>query len=254
ADPVLTGKYPDLISAAKFFSSFDHPDEDMKIISQPLDFYGLNYYMPTKVVVGPGEGAVPASMAEAMGSDLSTAGNGGSPFHVEPWPEADITAYGWPVKPEYMTVALKEMAERYPNLPPVIITEGGASFEDIIVRDKSTNTTFIPDERRLKYLSDHIQSALKATSPGGEAESIDLRGYYVWSLLDNFEWSAGYNQPFGLLHVDFETLERTPKASYFWFQELIEERNLVAAAGAAVAQAMEPESVEDSGIEHEAGV
>ncbi len=105
-------------------------------------------------------------MAEAMGSDLSAAGNGGTPFHVEAWPEADITAYGWPVKPEYMGVALKEMAERYPNLPPVIITEGGASFEDIIVRDKSTNTTFIPDERRLKYLSDHIEAALKATAPG----------------------------------------------------------------------------------------
>jgi beta-glucosidase len=238
ADPVLTGKYPDLILAAKFFSSFEHPDEDMELISQPLDFYGLNYYMPTKVAVGPGGGAVPASMAEAMGSDLSAAGNGGTPFHVETWPEADITAYGWPVKPEYMAVALKEMGERYPNLPPVILTEGGASFEDIIVRDKSTNTKFIPDERRLKYLSDHLEAALKATAPGGDAASVDLRGYYVWSLLDNFEWSAGYNQPFGLLHVDFDTLERTPKASYFWLQELIEERDLAAAAGAAIAEAM----------------
>jgi beta-glucosidase len=73
------------------------------------------------------------------------------------------------------------------------------------------------------------------------AESVDLRGYYVWSFLDNFEWSAGYNQPFGLLHVDFETLDRTPKASYFWFQELIEERDLAAAAGAAIAQAAVPE-------------
>ncbi|MCU1435574.1 MAG: glycoside hydrolase [Pseudarthrobacter sp.] len=256
ADPVLTGKYPDIIRAAKFFGSFDHPDEDMDIISQPLDFYGLNYYMPTKVAVGPGEGAVPASMAEAMGSDLSAAGNGATPFHVVTWPEADITAYGWPVKPEYMKVALKEMAERYPNLPPVIITEGGASFEDIIVRDKSTNTTFIPDERRLKYLSDHIQSALEATGPGGDAEAIDLRGYYVWSLLDNFEWSAGYNQPFGLLHVDFETLERTPKASYFWFQELIEERNLAAAAGAAVAHAVsaEPDEADDAAAVPDDGV
>jgi len=241
ADPVLTGKYPDLIRAAKFFSAFDHPAEDMALISQPLDFYGLNYYMPTKVAVGPGAGAVPASMAEAMGSDLSAAGSGGTPFHVETWPEADITSYGWPVKPEYMGVALKEMAERYPNLPPVILTEGGASFEDIIVRDKSTNTRFIPDERRLKYLSDHLEAALRATAPGGDAESIDLRGYYVWSLLDNFEWSAGYNQPFGLLHVDFETQERTPKASYFWYQELIEERDLVNAAGAAIAQAAAPE-------------
>jgi beta-glucosidase len=70
---------------------------------------------------------------------------------------------------------------------------------------------------------------------------VDLRGYYVWSLLDNFEWSAGYKQPFGLLHVDYETLERTPKASYLWLQELIEERDLSLAAGAAIAQAVIPE-------------
>jgi beta-glucosidase len=143
-----------------------------------------------------------------------------------------------------MAVALKEMADRYPNLPPVIITEGGASFEDIIVRDKSTNTRFIPDERRLKYISDHLETALRATAPGGVAESMDLRGYYVWSFLDNFEWSAGYNQPFGLLHVDFETLERTPKASFFWFQELVEERDLAAAAGAVIAQALVPDLVD----------
>jgi beta-glucosidase len=240
ADPVLTGRYPDLIRAAKFFGSFDHPEEDMLIISQPLDFYGLNYYMPTKVAVGAGDGAVPAGMAEAMGDDLTSAAGSRTPFHIEPWPEADITAYGWPVKPEYMGVALREMAERYPNLPPVILTEIGASFEDIIVRDKSANRTFIPDERRLKYLSDHMEAALRATAPGGEAEAIDLRGLYVWSLMDNFEWSAGLNQPFGLLHVDFDTLERTPKASYFWFQELIEERNLAASADAAVAKAIGP--------------
>jgi beta-glucosidase len=143
-----------------------------------------------------------------------------------------------------MAVALKEMADRYPNLPPVILTEGGASFEDIIVRDKSTNTRFIPDERRLKYLSDHLEAALRATAPGGAAEKIDLRGYYVWSLMDNFEWSAGYNQPFGLLHVDWETLERTPKASYFWFQELIEERDLAAAADVAIAAAVSPEEMD----------
>jgi beta-glucosidase len=240
ADPVLTGRYPDLVRAAKFFGSFDHPEEDMVIISQPLDFYGLNYYMPTKVAVGAGDGAVPDGMAEAMGSDLTAAAGSGTPFHIEPWPEADVTAYGWPVKPEYMGVALKEMAERYPNLPPVILTEIGASFEDIIVRDKSTNRTFIPDERRLKFLSDHMEAALRATAPGGQAEAVDLRGLYVWSLMDNFEWSAGLNQPFGLLHVDFDTLERTPKASYFWFQELIEERNLAASADAAVAKAIGP--------------
>jgi beta-glucosidase len=223
ADPVLTGKYPDVIRAAKFFSSFNHPEEDMNVISVPLDFYGLNYYMPTKVAAGAGEGPVPAGMAEAMGSDLTDSAPG-SPFHIRAWPDAQTTAYGWPIKPEYMSVALAEMAERYPDLPPVIITEGGASFDDVVVRDRKADRIFIPDERRLRYLAEHLASALEATAPGGVAESIDLRGYYIWSLMDNFEWSAGYRQPFGLIHVDFETLVRTPKASYYWLQEVLAAR------------------------------
>jgi beta-glucosidase len=220
ADPVLTGKYPDLIRAAKLFSSFEHPDEDMAVISQPLDFYGLNYYMPTRVAAGGGDSPVPAAMAEAMGDDLRDA-TPGAPLHIEPWPDTETTAYGWPVIPEYMAVALQEMAERYPKLPPVIITEGGASFVDVKVRDKSANRTFIPDERRLRYLSDHLGTALRATAPGGEAERIDLRGYYVWSFMDNFEWSLGYGKRFGLTYVDFATQRRTPKDSARWYSELI---------------------------------
>ena len=135
------------------------------------------------------------------------------------------------------------MAERYPDLPPVFITEGGASFEDIVVRDKAADRIIIPDERRLRYLAQHIATALEATAPGGAAESIDLRGYYVWSLLDNFEWSAGYKQPFGLLHVDFDTLARTPKASYYWLQEVLAARKDAAAPALDAGAAEEPEPV-----------
>jgi beta-glucosidase len=242
ADPVLLGKYPDVVRAATFFSSFSPSDEDLQLISQPLDFYGLNYYMPTRVAAGPGEGAVPPGMAEAMGDDLSGSAPG-APFHITEFPDAETTAYGWPIRPDYMPVALAEMAERYPDLPPVFITEGGASFEDLVVRDKAGDRIIIPDERRLRYLAEHISSAVEATSPGGPAESVDLRGYYVWSLLDNFEWSAGYKQPFGLLHVDFETLTRTPKASYYWLQELQEARKNGAAAAVDSSAAGEPEPV-----------
>ena len=228
ADPVLLGKYPDVIRAATFFSSsFSPSSEDMELISQPLDFYGLNYYMPTLVGAGPGEGAVPPGMAEAMGDDLS--GTPGAPFHIAPFPDTETTAYGWPVKPEYMSVALAEMADRYPDLPPVYITEGGASFEDVVVQPVGTDRRIIPDERRLRYLADHIGTALEATRPGGAAEAIDLRGYYVWSFMDNFEWSAGYKQPFGLVHVDFDTQVRTPKASYYWLQEVIAARSAASA-------------------------
>jgi beta-glucosidase len=199
----------------------------MELISQPLDFYGLNYYMPTLVGAGPGEGAVPPGMAEAMGDDLS--GTPGAPFHIAQFPDTETTAYGWPVKPEFMSVALAEMADRYPDLPPVFITEGGASFEDVVVQPVGTDRRIIPDERRLRYLADHIGTALEATRPGGAAEAIDLRGYYVWSFMDNFEWSAGYKQPFGLVHVDFDTQVRTPKASYYWLQEVIAARSAASA-------------------------
>lgn len=247
ADPVLLGKYPDVIRAATFFSSFSPSSEDLELISQPLDFYGMNYYMPTRVASGPGEGAVPEGMAEAMGDDLG--GTPGAPFHIAAFPDTETTAYGWPIKPDYMAVALAEMAERYPDLPPVYITEGGASFEDLEIRDAAADRLIIPDERRVQYLADHIASAVEATSPGGAAESIDLRGYYIWSLMDNFEWSAGYKQQFGLLHVDRETMVRTPKASYYWFQELLAARNDAAppAAGAPAPGTGEPK--EAAGVE-----
>ena len=77
----------------------------------------------------------------------------------------------------------------------------------------------------MRYLADHIATAIEATSPGGAAESVDLRGYYVWSLMDNFEWSGGYKQQFGLLHVDRETQERTKKASFHWLREVLAARH-----------------------------
>lgn len=248
ADPVLLGKYPDVIRAATFFSSFSPSSEDLELISQPLDFYGLNYYMPTRVASGPGGGAVPEGMAEAMGSDLSAAG--AAPFRIESFADTETTAYGWPIKPEYMGVALAEMAERYPDLPPVYITEGGASFEDLEIREVGADRLIVPDERRIRYLADHIATAVEATSPGGPAASIDLRGYYVWSLLDNFEWSGGYKQQFGLLHVDFDTLVRTPKASYYWLQELLASRN---GKAAPAAEARKPAEDADVGRAAPAG-
>ena len=210
-------------------------------------------------------------MAEAMGDDLS--GTPGAPFHIAQFPDTETTAYGWPVKPEYMSVALAEMADRYPDLPPVFITEGGASFEDVVVQPVGANQRIIPDERRLRtlgladqardvvrrladgrrlrYLADHIGTALEATRPGGAAEAIDLRGYYVWSFMDNFEWSAGYKQPFGLVHVDFDTQVRTPKASYYWLQEVIAARSAASAGepGSAGGQ----DETADVGEPHPAG-
>ena len=197
---------------------------------------------------------MPKGMAEAMGNDLNGGGSG-TPFHIQSFPDTEITAYGWPIKPDYMAVALVEMAERYPDLPPVYITEGGASFEDLEIHD-AEGRLIVPDERRVRYLAEHIGAAIEATSPGGPAESIELRGYYVWSLLDNFEWSAGYKQQFGLLHVDRDTMVRTPKASYYWIRELMAARNRSAGGDAAegAGAAAATESAGTGGAAEAAGV
>src|SRR5690606_4028028 len=110
------------------------------------------------------------------------------------------TGFGWPIAPEYFAVTLRELAERYGDaLPPVYITENGASFTDAPAADGT-----VRDMGRAAYLADHLEVALRG-APG-----VDVRGFYVWSLLDNWEWAAGFTQRFGLVHVDFDTLERTP--------------------------------------------
>ncbi|MEO7123851.1 MAG: GH1 family beta-glucosidase [Lacisediminihabitans sp.] len=208
ADPVLLGRYPKPpFGAAKLFRALAEVDQvDLAIISQPLDFYGLNYYMPTRIRAGGSRNnSTPDGAAEAMRH---------VPFSLAPWPEFEQTGFGWPVAPEYLTITLRELAERYGDaLPPVYITEGGASFHDAVSADGS-----VDDAARLAYLADHLSAAVEST-PG-----IDVRGYYVWSLLDNWEWAAGFDQRFGLVRVDFETLERTPKTSFRWLQGVLATR------------------------------
>jgi beta-glucosidase len=138
------------------------------------------------------------------------------PFHEVGYPEMANTGFGWPVAPAYLGILLKEMRDRYGDaLPPVYITEGGASFPE-----PDTVSGTLQDGERVDYLASHLGAALEATAPGGIAAGVDLRGYYVWTLMDNFEWAAGYSQRFGLVHVDFASQERTPKQSFYWYQAL----------------------------------
>jgi len=173
---------------------------DLELMSQPLDFYGLNYYFPSRIAAGPpppGSGN-PDGVSEAMDS---------APFHLTDWPEYEQTGFGWPIAPEYLGVVLENLDARYGDrVPPIIITEGGASFPDEVG---------VPDTKRIDYLREHI--AVAAADPR-------VQGYIVWTLLDNFEWAAGCTQRFGLVHVDFETLTRTPKASYRWLQGVLSSR------------------------------
>jgi beta-glucosidase len=209
ADPVLLGHYPKFpFLARKLFKQLIDVDEaDLKTIHQPLDFYGLNYYMPTRIAAGP-------PLDDRTPDGASSPGMSQLPFHIADWPEYPTTGFGWPIAPEYLAVSLRDYAERYKDhLPPVYITEGGASFVDIAATDGT-----IDDEKRTNYLADHLAVAFEG-APG-----LDLQGYFVWSFLDNWEWAAGFRERFGLVRVDFDTQERTPKRSYRWLQQLLRSR------------------------------
>jgi beta-glucosidase len=212
ADPVLLGRYPRLpFYARPWLRSLGRvSDADLRTIHQPLDFYGLNYYFPVRVALGRGP-AGPPDLPEAVAR---------MPFHDVGYPEYKSTGFGWPVAPQHLGILLRDFRDRYgASLPPVFITEGGASFPE-----PANVTGTLQDTERISYLADHLGAALAAVAPGGSAEGVDLRGYYVWTLMDNFEWAAGYSQRFGLVHVDFDTQERTPKQSFYWYQALARAR------------------------------
>ncbi|KPI17904.1 beta-galactosidase [Actinobacteria bacterium OK074] len=194
AEPVLLGEYPDGMGG---FMPGD-VESDLKVIAEPLDFYGVNYYAPTRV--GAPQGTEIEFGGLTMPAEL--------PFSVRDIEGYPVTDFGWPVAPEGLTELLTTFRDRYGDrLPPVVITENGCSYEGL------------DDQERITYLDGHVRALHEALTAG-----VDVRGYFVWSLLDNFEWAEGYARRFGLVHVDFATQRRTPKASYGWFRELLREQ------------------------------
>jgi beta-glucosidase len=191
-DPLLLGRYPDLSAFGVGPAGLDCVlDGDLAVIAAPLDALGVNYYSPTRLSALPGAPL---------------------PFQMQPIPGYPVTAFGWPVVPAGLTEALTTLRDRYGDrLPPVYITENGCS-----VRDEVDANAAIDDQPRIGYLDSHIRAVHAAMVAG-----VDVRGYFTWSLMDNFEWSEGYRQRFGLVHVDFETQRRTPKASFAWYRDLI---------------------------------
>jgi beta-glucosidase len=191
-DSVLLGSYPDLSAFGLGAGGLDFVrDGDLDVISAPVDGLGVNYYMPTRV------SALPDSPL---------------PFQMQAIEGYPITAFGWPVVPAGLTELLLLLHRRYADrLPPVLITENGCSGADEPAADGTVDDGF-----RVSYLDGHIRAVADAIAGG-----VDVRGYLVWSLLDNFEWSEGYHQRFGLVHVDYKTQRRTPKASYAWYRDMI---------------------------------
>jgi beta-glucosidase len=164
-------------------------DGDLEIISTPIDALGINYYNPTRI-------GAPAADAAL-------------PFDMLPIEGVPITAFGWPVVPTGLRDLLVGLRERYnAALPIIYITESGCSTVDVVDADGR-----IHDTARIDYLEGHLRALHQAI-----AEGVDVRGYFVWSLLDNFEWAEGYHQRFGLVRVDYDTLRRTPKDSFHWLR------------------------------------
>jgi beta-glucosidase len=202
-DPVLLGRYP----ADELAAAMPGPvADDLAVISTPLDFYGLNYYMPARVAA-PGTSTSDGPRV-VSGLELPA----GLPFELRGIEDVPVTGFGWPVVPDGLRQILLAFAERYGDaLPPIHITENGCSYDD-----RPDGTGRVADERRIAYHDGHLR-ALRAAMDAG----VDVRGYFAWSMMDNFEWAEGFTQRFGLVHVDYDTQVRTPKDSYHWYRRLI---------------------------------
>jgi beta-glucosidase len=208
AEPVLLGRYPeDVMRDLEAHGGLPLEDGDLEVIAQPLDWAGINYYSDTYLMVSPG---------------TRTPHTPGLVDAASPDPGPDATDMGWPVTPDGLRGLLVELRDAYPELPPLYITENGAAFDDPMVDG------VIHDERRIAYLDGHLRALKDAIDQG-----VDVRGYFQWSLLDNFEWQHGYAMRFGVVHVDYETLARTPRDSAWWYRDVVARNGLAARPASA---------------------
>lgn len=175
---LFKGRYPDIVMEGLEPHMPKGWDQDFKTIQAPLDWVGLNYY--TRKVIAPD--------------------NSPWPSHTEVDGPLPKTQMGWEVYPEGLRHFLNMVHNEYTNGLPLLVTENGMANEDTVGQ---------PDQPRIDYLEAHLAAAKGALEDG-----VPLQGYTFWSLLDNYEWALGYGKRFGFVHVNFETLERTPKASY----------------------------------------
>ena len=189
-DPIFRGEYPADVRRRYREATHDFEfirDGDLAAISVPLDFLGVNYYAP--VVVAPGQDGAPHELPA----------------------EGPTTAMGWAIDAHGLDETLQRLQRNYTGGPPLVISENGASFRDYVDPDGRCR-----DSERIEFLRDHVRAAKRAMQAG-----VPLKGYFVWSLLDNFEWDSGYRERFGLVHVDYATQRRTPKDSFDWYRRVI---------------------------------
>ena len=188
-DPVLKGKYPEDI--VEWYEArgmmVDLPGDDLKVIGEKSDFLGINYYS---------RGIVGHSDDDPRGFKQYS-------------PDSPVTDMGWEVYPTGLYDLLTRLTRDYGSIP-LYITENGAAYPDVVEDDK------VHDKERLDYLQRHFEQAARAIEDG-----VPLKGYYVWSLLDNFEWALGYTKRFGIVYVDYDTQERILKDSALWYRDFL---------------------------------
>ncbi|GGM00940.1 GH1 family beta-glucosidase [Nakamurella endophytica] len=222
--PMLDGAYPpELLEQTSSITDWSFvQDGDLEIIRQPLTVLGVNYYSSSRVRHYDGSGE--RQQADGHGNSEASPWVGADDVEFLPQP-GPHTAMGWNIDPEAFTELLTTVSARYPRLP-LMVTENGAAFDDTVSPDGR-----IHDEERVDYLYRHLDAVGAAIEAGA-----DVRGYFVWSLLDNFEWGYGYDRRFGIIRVDYETLERTWKDSAYWYRELVRTSQLPDQEVAATAE------------------
>jgi beta-glucosidase len=204
-DPLFRGEYPEDV-----FSYYRERgaglsfvrDGDLQTISVPIDFLGINYYFKNTVREAPVEEGESVPFA-----DLGTRS-------VIPH-AGEKTAMGWPVEPDGLKEMLVRIKDEYADVP-IYVTENGRAVHDYIDPENG-----VDDEERISYLESHFRAAHEAIEQG-----VDLRGYMVWSFLDNFEWAEGYSKRFGIVFVEYGSQRRVPKASARWYAEIIRRNGL----------------------------
>lgn len=213
--PMLDGEYPaDLLADTAHVSdwSFVH-DGDAASAKVPLASLGINYY--STLLVRRRQQQVSAERHDGHGGGVFSPLIGTDEAVEYVRPDGPYTAMGWNIDPAGLRDLLVQTSQAYPDLP-LVITENGAAFDDEVSADGAVH-----DPLRVDYLERHLAAVLDAIEAGA-----DVRGYYLWSLLDNFEWAFGYDRRFGITWVDFDTLERTPKDSFHRYAEIVRHRSL----------------------------
>jgi beta-glucosidase len=189
-DPLHGRGYPAEIQALLGDNAPLVETRDLRAIAAPCDFLGVNYYFPEIVADAPGRGDIATRVIAREG--------------------VERTAFGWEVAPQGLIDLLQRLQRDYQSAP-IYITENGSTYDDVVQPDGSVN-----DVQRRSFLARHIEAARQAQAAG-----VALKGYFAWSLLDNFEWAEGYTRRFGITHVDYATQRRTLKASGLWYRDFL---------------------------------